>query len=419
MSWLIPPHELTPQQQRAVGLDRDRHQAIIGGPGSGKTQVLLHRARYLCEAMNVKPDRFRIFVYTNVLKDYIRSALKDLSLPEENVLTFDHWCNLFYKQNIGGRMPWDSEAKRPDFSAIRKAVIKRVISGRVELPIFDFVLVDEGQDLEEEVFAFLNQASGHVTVCLDNKQQIYDNGSTEAGVLHKLGIRKHNVSFTDAFRVCPFVVDTAAAFIPDPLEREAFRNQTRQPQTERQTPLVYFARNFEDEKQKLYDMVRERLLKNEIIGILVPQNRMAFGLAKGLSEIGVEVEVPDQKGKKSLYPVHDFTSSRPKIMAYHSAKGLTFDSVLMPRLVSGSFSKSRPEIVERLLFMAITRATKWCYFSTYLTSPLPLLVDRLKPLAEKRVVTLLESKGDVQASGGNIDHAQNKNGDDNSDLDFL
>jgi superfamily I DNA/RNA helicase len=419
MSWLVPPHELTPDQQRAVRLDPDRHHAIIGGPGSGKTQVLLHRARYLRDVMGVQPDRFRIFVYTNVLKEYIKSALKDLALPEENVMTFAHWCNLFYQQHIGGRMPWDAEAKHPDFSAIQRAVIQKVSSGKVPLPILDFVLVDEGQDLEEGVFSFLNQASRHVTVCLDNKQQIYDNGSTEAGVLHKLGIRRRNVSFTDAFRVCPYVVETAAVFIPDAAEREAFRNQTRQPQTERQTPLVYFARHFTDEKQMLYDMVRERLLKNERIGILVPQNRIAFGLAKGLSEVGIEVEVPDQKGRKSLFPSHDFNSARPKIMAYHSAKGLTFDSVLMPRLVSGSFSRTRPEIVERLLFMAITRATKWCYFSTNLNSPLPLLVDRMTPLAERRIVTLLESKADVKTGGAGGDGDGDKDDDAHQDLDFL
>src|SRR5437773_8775947 len=100
MSWLIPPAELTPEQQRAVRLSPEEHRAIIGGPGSGKTQILLHRARHLCDTMHVSPDRFRIFVYTNVLKDYIKTALHDLRLPEDNVLTFDQWCSLFYRQYV-------------------------------------------------------------------------------------------------------------------------------------------------------------------------------------------------------------------------------------------------------------------------------------------------------------------------------
>jgi len=416
MSWLIPPHELTPDQQRAVRLDHERHHAIIGGPGSGKTQVLLHRARHLRDVMGASVETFRIFVYTNVLKDYIKSALRDQSLPEDNVSTFDQWCGLFYKQYIGGKTPWDHEARRPDFAAIRKAVIRQVSNGKVSLPIFDFVLVDEGQDLEEEVFSFLDKVSRHVTVCVDNKQQIYDNGSTEAGVLYKLGIRRRNVSFTEAFRVCPYVVETAAEFIADEAEKEAFKNQTRQPQIERQTPLVYFARNFEDEKQMLYDVVRERLLKNERVGILVPQNRLAFGMAKGLTEVGIEVEVPYQKGQRNPLPTHDFTSARPKIMAYHSAKGLTFDTVLLPRLVPSLFSRTRPELMERLLFMAITRATRWCYFSTNLANPLPLIVERMAPLVKRGVVTLLDSTSKKGTDGPGLSTGV---GEDEGDLDFL
>jgi hypothetical protein len=40
-------------------------------------------------------------------------------------------------------------------------------------------------------------------------------------------------------------------------------------------------------------------------------------------------------------------------MAYHSAKGLTFDSVLMPRLVSSSFQRVTPDRLERLVFVAL------------------------------------------------------------------
>ncbi len=50
-------------------------------------------------------------------------------------------------------------------------------------------------------------------------------------------------------------------------------------------------------------------------------------------------------------------------MAYHSAKGLTFDSVLMPRLVSSSFLRVTADRLERLVFVALTRAAKWAYFS--------------------------------------------------------
>jgi superfamily I DNA/RNA helicase len=394
MSWLIPRNELTPEQIRAIELSPSEHRAITGGPGSGKTQVLLHRARHLCDTMHVAPERFRIFVFTNVLKEYIKSALTDLRLPDDSVLGFNKWCMDFYKQHVSARTPWDAENKKPDFEAVRRAVHDKIASGQVKLPLYDFILVDEGQDLDEEAFTLFARISRHVTVAIDNKQQIYDNGSTEAGIVFKLGMRQRNINFIEAFRVCPYLVEVAAHLIPGPAEREAFRQQKRTTQTERETPLLYFARDFEDEKQMLYQMVRQRQLMNDRIAILFPQNRQVFGFAQGLKEVGIDVEVPKQGFGKSQIPTHDFNSSRPKLMPYHSAKGLTFDSVLMPRLVPSSFKSVRPERIERLVFVGLTRAAKWAYFSTSLVEPLPL-VEKLLPLERTRQLTV--RRGDQPA----------------------
>jgi hypothetical protein len=58
----------------------------------------------------------------------------------------------------------------------------------------------------------------------------------------------------------------------------------------------------------LYEMVRERQLKNERIAILLPQKRQIFGFARGLSEAGIEVEVLAQKGRQSGFPTYGFAS---------------------------------------------------------------------------------------------------------------
>lgn len=43
-------------------------------------------------------------------------------------------------------------------------------------------------------------------------------------------------------------------------------------------------------------MVRERQLMNDRIAIFLPQNRPVYGFAQGLTEAGIEVEVPKQRG---------------------------------------------------------------------------------------------------------------------------
>jgi len=142
-----------------------------------------------------------------------------------------------------------------------------------------------------------------------------------------------------------------------------------------------------DEKQMLHHMVRERQLMNERIAILFPQKRQAFGSAQGLTQAGMEVEVPKRRSGNNALPTHDSNSSRPKLMAFHSAKGLMFDSVLMPRLVSGSFQRVSPARQERLVFVALTRATKRAYLSTSLDNSLPLF-QKLLPLEQTRQLSV-------------------------------
>lgn len=375
--WLLPRSELTPEQLRAIELPHTQHQVILGAPGSGKTQILLHRADELRRRLRVPDGRFRILVYTNVLKAYIRSSLDLLSLPLSTVTTFDDWCKSFYEHHVSQRIPWDRGNDRPDFDAIREAVAQKIASSAIKLPLYDFVLVDEGQDLPATSFEILRRVARHVTVCVDHKQQIYERGSSEGEILEALGLRRSNLVLLDAYRCSPYVARLAAQLLDSP-EREQYLRQVRTHQTERETPLLYEAASFEDEKRRLIEVLRQRLLTDQRVAVLFPLRRQVFGFAKALKAAGIEVEIQNNM---------DFSSGRPKLITYHSAKGLTFDSVLLPRLVSGSFDQASPDRIRRLLFVAITRATHWVYMSTVGNGSLPAL-SLLQPLVAERSLTL-------------------------------
>jgi superfamily I DNA/RNA helicase len=377
MSWLIPRDELTAEQIRAVELSPNEHRVILGAPGSGKTQILLHRARYLSDELGVLPARLRVFVFTNVLKQYIRSALIDLNLPEDCVTTLDDWCAQIYKRQVRPSLPWDAVNRCPDYSTVRKEVHQRI---KGQKP-FDFVLVDEGQDLDGDAFALLNDLAPHVTVAMDHKQQIYDEGCGETEIIRALGLRRSNLTLLDAFRCCPYIVRVASELIEDARDRAAFLNQSRTSQTEIQTPLLYEADGFEDERARLIEVLRERQIVDRTIAILFAQNRQVEGFAKGLREEGIPVETR----KSGL----NFANQLPKVLTIHSAKGLTFDSVLLPRLVSASFSGRLDGMADRLLYVGITRATKWLYLST-VTGKSVSTLSRIRKLAEQKppVVTL-------------------------------
>ena len=105
MAWLIPFSNLTPAQQDAVQMDTRTHKAIIGGPGAGKTLVLLHRLNLLFHRAGGKPSAVRLFVYTNTLKEFIRAGNDMLEVPDECIGTFDKWCADVYRQYIADRLP--------------------------------------------------------------------------------------------------------------------------------------------------------------------------------------------------------------------------------------------------------------------------------------------------------------------------
>lgn len=379
-TWLVPRDELTPEQLRAIELDPSEHRLILGGPGSGKTQILLHRGQHLRDLWGVEPSRFRLFVYTKALKQYIRSALGLLDLPEECVSTLDSWCTSTYRAQTGRKLPRVPGGKQPDFDAIRKAVLRIVENGSIQP--YDFVLVDEAQDLNEVAFRLLRGMAKHITICADHKQQIYDDGSRIDTITTHLRLRRENVALLDTYRCCPYLVKLSAQLL-DGEEKDVYIRQARTDQTERETPLLIRAQSADQERKQIFDMVRIRLARGERIAVLFPQQRQAYGFAKGLMEEGIDCENPREL---------DFTTDKPKLMPYHSAKGLTFDTVLMPRLVDKSFGRVSYERIVRLLFVGITRATRWVCLSTVKGGRMTAL-NRLIAIANDGCLAIRECGG--------------------------
>jgi superfamily I DNA/RNA helicase len=365
MTWLVSNGELTPEQIKAIELNPNRHRLILGAPGSGKTQILLHRARYLIDKSNTQKERYHILVYTNVLKEYIESALHLLNIPAENISTFDHWIKEFHQKHLG-RMPWNAQNNLPDFKKGRQEVLSFLQRNAAKHDLFDFILVDEGQDLDSVSFEILKRVSRHLTVCLDHKQQIYNEGSDEKGILSILDIPQSSVNLLEALRCNPFIAQSAAKLIQNTKDRENFVAQVRTQQPRRrETPLLYFAKDFTDERDRLIDIVRTRMHNGESIGILFPKKNMVFGFAQSFRDSGIAVETPNE---------YQFNSNAPKLLTYHSAKGLTFDTIIMPRLVRGSFNFiNDAEQLRKLLFVGMTRARTWFYLSTVETDKIPLL----------------------------------------------
>ena len=395
MSWLVPRNELTAAQRSAVESNPLAHQLVLGSPGSGKTIVALHRARHLIDMFRCDASRCRLFVYTTVLQKYIEAGLRDLALPGDCVTTFDDWCCLYYQEHVHERLPRNLRFRGYDWEAIRQGVWKETRKLGILDRIYDFAVVDEGQDLDARDFETLAGVARHVTVFMDPKQRLYDRDADEFSVTRSLGLNRRSLTLLDGHRCSPYIVQVAASFVSDVVQRRRFVSQTPVTQRgERQTPLLYLARTPEDEIAQLIDVVRTRIARSESVGILVPTRRYMTSCARALIDAGIDVEI-----KRNRYEGHyspgipsiDFGTNRPKVMPFPSAKGLTFDSVLMPRLDSKFFEVFGKSRFERWLFVGITRASRWLYFSTTKGEGAPF-INRFRDLEHRNQLTIMDGK---------------------------
>ncbi|WP_257279589.1 MULTISPECIES: 3'-5' exonuclease [unclassified Endozoicomonas] len=356
MDWLVPRQELTENQMNAVDASCDCHLLFIGPPGSGKTQILLHRANDLAHINNVSKEKFCIFIFTKVLSKYIRSAASILGIPLDSITTFDSWVYHFYKKSVSSTVP--RKNKKTDYDGIRKGVLDYLNQNK-DAPVFDFVMVDEGQDLDETAYKILLLISEHITVCADYRQQIYPYGAVEGEIACYLGLDTAKINLLDALRCSPYLVPLASSFIIDEKERSLFYEQTRAKSQTRETPVLRIHDNVDNEKKDVADVVRTRLRKNESVAILLPKRAQISSMYNSLTAAGIEAETQTKLG-----PDLDFTTDNPKLLTYHSAKGLTFDCVILPRLVNSVFKHESEEERKRLIFVGITRATQWVFMST-------------------------------------------------------
>ena len=422
MSWLVPRGELTPAQSRAVTSSREQHRLVLGSPGSGKTVVLLHRARHLIDEYRIPPERCRLFVFTNALKAYIRAALRDLELPDDCVMTFDAWCDEYYQDRVNKRLPWNDSSRKYDWDAVRRTVWEKTRLMTTSDRLYDFVMVDEGQDLDRRDFETLTAVAQHVTVFMDPKQKLYERDADETGVARALGLRRRNLVLLDAYRCSPYIVQAGASFVRDEAERRQFIEQNPPvKQGGRQLPLLYLANDADDELGHLIEVVRTRIDRNERIAILFPTRRHMFGYGRALREAGLEVEVNKHsrknKRREDALPGIDFGTPLPKLMPYPSSKGLTFDTVLMPRLNRGFVKKIDPDRLERWLFVGITRATRWFYVSTT-DGENALFLERFRELERRKQMTV-QRDVDRPVAGGAAEIQDGSLGDTNELTDLF
>lgn len=323
MGWMISEAELDSFQRQVLNLNPNSRSLIQGCAGSGKSVLALHLAKHILAAQSAS---VLVIVFTNTLSNYMKAGIRELDLPENICILAHHWANANPR------------------------------------PTADYIIVDEVQDFKQNepdtwtgsydklfkratIEAFNESAHLGLIMFGDDAQMLYAHGTDLIHIVSMLNIKGGFYQNLQMNYRLPKKIARVAERIMDPAEFIEGRC-TREGEN---VPIINKCNSREEEMSYILSKILDNDLEN--VGILVPENKDAEYVYTFLNHSGISTEA-----KTGKIDTLDFSSTNPKIVTYHSSKGLQFENVFIPFCVENK--KNR-----KPLYVAMTRTLDRLYIT--------------------------------------------------------
>lgn len=176
---------LSPTQLEIIKDNETRHIAVLAGPGSGKTRVLVHKLASLLLMEDVKHEQLLMVTFSRAAATEFKKRLLSLignAAHYIEIKTFHSYCfDLLGK--VGSLEKSDT---------ILKSTIEKIRSGEVEANRITktVVVIDEAQDMNADEFALINtlieqNEDMRVIAVGDDDQNIYEFRGASSKFLEK------------------------------------------------------------------------------------------------------------------------------------------------------------------------------------------------------------------------------------------
>lgn len=289
-SFYVRESELDDYQVKIINKRTDNSFIVKGCAGSGKSVLALWKAKQI---QNENKGTYEIIVFTKALMQYMSDGIREVGINSNNV---DYFWNWKKRQNS---------------------------------PSADYIIVDEAQDFsEEDIRIFISKANKALLLYGDSAQQLYKFRQDIRPVsMEQIAVitsfQTEQLVFNHRL---PKKIARLAAFvssIDDDLEGRCRNEGT-------ELPNIYELSSFNAQMDKIEEIIKNRHFED--VGILFRHNddvRKAYDYfcSKNFSvEAKYDVKGDWKKNKMDL----NFHSDNPKLMTYHSAKGLQFEAVFIP-----------------------------------------------------------------------------------------
>ena len=363
-SWWRDQSDLDDEQLKFIDLHKDGRYLLMGPPGSGKTNLLLLRAKYFYGS-GLKNILF--ITYTKDLAAFIRTGIGSKGyLPPSLVSTYHSWAARHVRDHLG---PSAMATLKEFTEESRHQLVKLVAeatAASVTKKLYEMILVDEAQDLSKEELLLLMALSDRVALAGDRKQGIYEqDGLTD---LTALGLETVALNFH--YRIGPKICKVADKIIPPDDPSQLLENYCNYKDTHYGSSADMDLYPNEDvEFAKLLGNVTNQLkaYPGESIGILVPKNDLIVQLRGRFNDspLATDIAYHGMDGEE-----HTFSSGKKiHVMTAHSAKGTEFRAVHLFATEKFKFPLHHRE----LLYTAVTRAKT--SLTAYRTGPVLAYID--------------------------------------------
>jgi len=353
------------QEKIARGLGAG-HRVIHGVAGSGKTMILAYRCVYLAKTMH-KP--ILVLCYNVTLAAHLRRLMTEKGVDHRvNVYSFHQWCRTILKTY---RLPAPAGEGEAFFRGMVEAVIENTERGHIPKGQYGAVLIDEGHDFEAEwlrlVVQMVDPESNSILLLYDDAQSIYSPQKRLGFSLKNIGIEAQGrttvlkLNYRNTREILAFAYDVVDDYLEGG-ERSGSKQELIAPDSaglSGPAPVVMDFDSFEAEARYIVRLFtrlhEERGLEWRSMGALYCHNWMGNALYQAFTRASVPVQWMRSSAEKRRFDVGE---NSVKLMTMHSSKGLEFETVAACDVGYLGATEDRLRQDAKLLYVAMTRATK-------------------------------------------------------------
>lgn len=261
---------LDEEQRRAVeGIPEDLSFILKGPAGSGKTNVLLLRAKWL--TLRARTN-FKIVVFTGSLRSFVARGCEHYGIDPNAVTT-----QMMFLRNLLSEYGVAYELSKHDFEADRAQLAGKALSliqaGHVSRDYCESILLDEAQDYTDTELIVFRGLCRTLVLAADSRQSIYKVSHTPElveGLVDNLVVEL-NFHYRCGLALCK----VADAVLPDRRVYRELQGECKYPERDRPSSVTKVdCPSFEHQIQEVLVRVREQLelYPGELIGVLFPRN---------------------------------------------------------------------------------------------------------------------------------------------------